>query len=445
MSTPARRHRPSLIGAWLVAAAVTAALGTACRDIVTDDVTDAEAELCGRLDACGLDGCPQVRSFFAAATAVDADALLTKFAEERCADGCGDAPICLDLPGLCTPPGGPCTSDVLCCDASGGEARCQVARGDVEDGAGGAAAQGASGLCCRGLGVRCIDDAECCELESGEAPSCRPPDGERGAPATCGGVPACLTLGEGCAEDAQCCSRSCEGGACVRIRCVESGAPCADGDTCCSESERCEGGICRTPAECPGDPDCPCGGQGATCTPEAEGTCCPDLYCVTTLDGASECASTDCLPLGADCASDEDCQCKGERPEVVCLEIAAGGVGAPKACQVLPCEAAEGAACGPGRPCCASYGLACDAEPGSEGVCKPQCEPTSCHSPLSYGPPITPLEGPVEPTDECMQHAACASAVCEVDPYCCCFLWDEICVEQAKTIGAAGGACPAGI
>ena len=85
--------RVSVAAAWIVAAATSASLGVACRDIVTDDVVDAEAELCGRLDACGLAGCDEVRDFFLTDDPDGNDLLLGLFEGQRCADGCGDAPI----------------------------------------------------------------------------------------------------------------------------------------------------------------------------------------------------------------------------------------------------------------------------------------------------------------------------------------------------------------
>ena len=433
------RVRVSVAAAWIVAAATSASLGVACRDIVTDDVVDAEAELCGRLDACGLAGCDEVRDFFLTDDPDGNDLLLGLFEGQRCADGCGDAPICLDVPGLCTPPGDTCTTDILCCGASQGEARCQPVRSSSGDGGGG---EPADGLCCRGLGVPCTEDLECCQLDSGEPLTCRRPPGDALNIKTCGGAPACTLLGLACEEDAECCSRSCEGGKCDRVRCVESGGGCVVGeDTCCSASDQCLEGRCQPPPECPGDPGCPCGERGGTCTPDEEGTCCDGLLCVTTQDGGAACASTDCLPVGADCATDEDCNCQGTKPENVCLDVTAAGVGAPKSCQILPCESEEGGACGDDRPCCASSGLACDAAPGESGVCAPRCEPTACHSAFSYGPPIPPLDETDPSGAACPESAACAAAICAEDPYCCCFLWDEICIEQAQTDADAGGAC----
>jgi hypothetical protein len=425
-----RRRAPGRHVAWPLAAAACALLAGACRDLVTDEVIDAEARLCAQLTACDIDGCGDVSTFFASGDDPSVDMFLGEFVARGCDGGCGDAPLCLDFPGICRGPGQPCTTDAACCGSTGREARCQPL---PEEGS----AQGAR-ACCVGLGVACLADEDCCALDGGQPVECTHPEGAARGVLTCGGAPPCDTLGEACTTGDECCSGTCVDGACDRVRCVQTGARCEAGDTCCSASEQCVGGTCQAPPECPGD-GCPCGEKDDACTPGASGTCCDALLCVPTGSGGATCASPDCLPFGADCASDDACRCGGARPGAACLEVASGGAGAQRTCQPLACEPVEGNPCGAGRSCCASAGLECSAGAGDLGTCVPACEPSSCErDPFAFGPPITPESRLDEPTpgSVCAASAACAEAVCELDPYCCCFLWDEICVAAAEALSA---------
>lgn len=437
MSISRRGSVAAARAAWLLVSAASALIAGACRDLVTDDVVDAETQLCGRLEACAIPGCDRVETFFASARDDRVDVLLATFEAFGCDAGCADAPICLDLDGICSPPGESCETDALCCGASGGEARCGAV---VRSG------ERVEATCCAGLGVPCTRNDDCCALEDGRPMLCELPEG--GDVRTCGGAPACSLLGSPCVEGAECCSGTCEDGVCDRIRCVPSGAPCVEGEDCCNGSEECNGVVCTTPVNCDIErrEECPCGLADQPCTPGAPNACCvAEDVCVPVDDGAV-CAPASCLPVGGECVADETCRCGGERPNAVCLAIASTGDGVKRTCQVLACTLGEGGPCDDEQRCCASSGLVCDAEPGAMGSCVRDCEPSSCErDPFLFGPPITPLDL-LDPSDQgdaaCVAVATCAEAVCAEDAYCCCQLWDEFCVEAAEDIAKTNaGAC----
>lgn len=430
--------------AWLLVAGCAALLGVSCRELVTDDVVDAEGTYCDRLDACGLSGCDDVRRFFA--SEVDGplvDEFLRVFAAEDCETGCGPAPICLDFEPLCVAPGDACdpTSPYRCCGASVGEATCQ----STGDPAGAAA-------CCRPPGVACADDGDCCPTDTA-ALVCTPPRGApEGTPATCGGVPPCTPFEQPCDADADCCSRTCVDGMCGRVECVPSGSTCAGDDRCCSAAEVCEAGTCRKPDVCPDD-GCGCIDDQLPCDPANPGDCCSE-QCVATVTGQTFCGSATCLPLGADCGDDVQCTCGGTRPDGACVEVATTELGDQKTCVQFSCEPQPEGACGPDRPCCA--GLSCVptsfAEDPSSGTCQQACEATQCvgRSPQTFGVAIPRAEdreerpGDVDDTtwNACVAASDCATRVCEDDPFCCCFRWDQFCVDAAVELAGAGfGEC----
>ncbi len=425
---------PGRSSAWVVALATAGLLGAACRDIVTDDVVDAQGALCDRLRACDLEGCREVTRFFETSEGKEVDAYLREFAAQGCDQGCGAAPLCIDIPPICVDIGQPCDVDspYFCCDATKGSTTCKA---DVE---------GGDGRCCKGPGLPCEESAECCALDDGQRLRCEEaPSAARGQ-TTCGGVPACIPFEEACSENAECCSRSCVDGLCDRISCVPTGGSCGGGDVCCSAAEVCgEGGVCAPPPRCTGEPnepaDCPCVDNGDPCDMAMPWSCCSD-QCMVTLAGDAFCGEEGCFPIGADCASDDQCQCGGERPDGACLEIASGDGGSQRACFELGCESDASESCAADRPCCA--GLSCVIDPGDdEGTCLRQCSATECEgrSPQSFGTAITPTEELAGDEDAaCLAAAACASAICEFDDYCCCFTWDPVCVGHAKDLAASG-------
>ncbi len=265
-----------LIGA-AVAVGAIALSPTACRDVVTDDAVDVQTALCDTLAACGLDrGCPPVEVFFENADPKEVDEYLARFGDLGCADGCGAAPLCLDLQNICKPPGfdnSTCAIDVECCGSTSGAGRC-----DAD-----------AGLCCRDLGVPCERDEECCALD-GSTVLCAHegavPVGQK-AQRTCGGLPACGLLSEACVDGSDCCSGLCDEGECARITCVGPGDKCQTGDACCEEGQTCREGICQGPPpdECL-EPEknealC-CASDGGPCAGEGEVgglTCCGDGLC----------------------------------------------------------------------------------------------------------------------------------------------------------------------
>jgi hypothetical protein len=431
--------------AWLVLASATALLGASCREMITDDVVDAEATYCDRLAACGLSGCEDVRGFFDAEEEGElVDAFLRVFAAEDCETGCGAAPICLDFPSLCVPPGEACdpASPYRCCGASVGESTCR-ATNDVED--------ENEAECCRPPGVVCVEDGDCCPTETDAVLVCTPPRGApEGTPPTCGGVPPCTPFEEPCDAYADCCSRTCVEGSCGRVTCVPSGSACAGGDRCCSAAEACEGGTCRKPEVCPDD-GCGCIPDQLPCDPGSPDDCCSD-QCVATVTGQTFCGSPTCLPLGADCGDDVQCTCGGTRPDGACVEVATSELGDQKTCVQFSCEPQPEGACGPDRPCCA--GLSCIPESDGEaasGRCQQACEASQCmgRSPQAFGVAIPRAEdrGPRpdevdDPTwDACVAASECATLVCEADPFCCCFRWDQFCVDAAVELAGTFEAC----
>jgi hypothetical protein len=435
----AQRSWPVRGAAWTLAMAATALLGSACRDLVTDDVVDAAEALCARLQACGLSGCPEVRGFLGDAEddAARVDDFLRVFAEEECDSGCGSAPICLDFAPVCARLGSGCQEDAgyLCCDASRGTAAC---RADA----------GGEARCCRPPSVVCTDADECCPLEDGAVVGCEFPPGDR-VQKTCGGLPPCTPFGESCDTDVDCCSRTCVEGRCDRIECVPSGAGCTAGDVCCSAAEVCERGTCRKPDVCP-DGGCGCDEDEQACDPTKPEQCCSG-QCIQTISGLSFCGSATCLPIEADCGDDAQCTCEGTRPDRACLELATDQLGGQKTCVVLSCEPDLFGACDDTKPCCA--GLSCsEVDPlvPLSGHCEQACEDTQCigRSPQTFGVAIPRAEDrgenpgvPQAEWDACVAASDCATRVCKDDPFCCCFRWDQFCVEAAVELAASFPEC----
>jgi hypothetical protein len=86
------------------------------------------------------------------------------------------------------------------------------------------------------------------------------------------------------------------------------------------------------------------------------------------------------------------------------------------------CACSEGT-CSDDLDCCSG---SCKA-----GVCALSCAPAECHDECSAGGPLDSQSTVCGAVDI---DPACVDSVCDLltgDPYCCCFAWDDLCVQAA--------------
>jgi len=427
-------RRGSRAAALLVAVGSFAAAAASCRDIVTNDVVDAEAALCDGFEACGLAAraCRRVETFFEQNDEATWESYLAYYQLWDCGEGCGSVDICLDFPQLCTSFSEPCKSGFDCCFASSGVASCSDA-----------------GLCCVTLGVPCETASDCCALETdGSAVQCfaRTPEATR----TCGGVTQCAYPGDECSDETVCCGRGiCDGSTCVPSTCVDHGDPCK-GAECCIKSDVCDD-TCQARGNCETDPKAEgcCGSAQQPCTvgnPGGDVECCGGLTCRTLVSSSVNGICVDdgqCGPLGIACTSDDEC-CENGADEIHCLGIGFDSAAEDaRFCQKIRCQLDVGERCTTELQCCA--GLTCSADEDGSSTCKKPCDPASCHDVRSFGQPIDlTLEelgcepGSDDPTcnDGCTLpafQAECVAEICAIDDFCCCAEWDPVCIDKART------------
>lgn len=400
--------------AQFLASAVVLGCGTlvaACRDMITDDVVDAEAALCDTISACGVEGdsCDRLQRFFEKNGEDEWDEYLAHYIEWSCGGGCGSIGVCLDFPPICADAAEPCQTGIDCCYGSTGARSCAD-----------------SGTCCSAAGVPCETTADCCPLAVGGDPvECFARDGS--SERTCGGAKPCAFGDVACSEDTPCCGTAqCDEGSCVAVTCVATGESCRGGDTCCEGEDRCEGGVCTPPDKCiqnPKDPEC-CASETEGCVDSS--TCCGALECrVDPATGAGQCIDpVSCGPINIECETDEDC-CQNDK-EIHCLGPGLVTSGSePRSCKEISCQLDEGETCTDSFRCCA--GLVCTSNVEGESTCEKACEPGSCHPIRVFGPPIDLTQA------DCLEEgeAECVQQICAEDDFCCCVEWDESCIDQA--------------
>jgi hypothetical protein len=376
---------------------------SSCRAVVAGDGRDAAADLCAFLQRCYGNSaveCNVVHDRLDHGDADVDDQFLAFMSQNQCLSTCNDAKKCWDYPPICGAVGAVCEKAAECCGATLGHQICDASR------------------CCTPVGVPCDDTTRCCggvECKRVEGTDIR----------TCSGVPACAEEGQSCVNNNDCCSKRCDGGVCRQKTCASVGETCGDGKTgptCCPSDAPgttvdCVAGVCQLsschPSTC-GDP-VPCDPNG-----DPAKVCCgdPTLRCVTNVAGTySICVSTEGtteLPDGFDCAYASDCcggACALAGAHFVCTSDTLGCVGADQACVVDPVLGTS--------DCCVGDCVG--------GKCV--CGGTTCHSSYVEGPPIACAAGDPGASPGCD-----AQKVCAADAFCCCNLWDSVCVSEAFTI-----------
>lgn len=434
-------RRAARVVAYGVAASGALALVASCRDVVTDDVVDAQAALCGTLKSCGVTkrACARVEAFFAGEDVDAFDSYLAFYQEWDCGEGCGTVGVCLDSEELCTPGGDKCKDAFDCCDASSGAASC-----------------GPNNVCCAALGVACVSPDECCPLGNDIQPGCFAR--VEGAPPTCGGLAECKRRDEECETDDDCCgTSSCNGGKCAPRVCVDRNGPCTGGDACCVPGDTCQGGTCGPREACaPADqPPC-CAATNDLCT--VGGLECCDGDCAATETGEFRCDRRcedgddeechPCVTLGSTCDGDSDC-CENGTDEIRCLGLDSTSTD-QRICQPIECQLEPGGTCSV-LPCCA--GLSCLPDDVGDLTCQEKCSPGGCHPVREFGVPID-LASEGCNLAKGSDDAACVTEICEdpkselYDPFCCCVAWDEECVGHGAECllreGGSGGTAGSG-
>jgi hypothetical protein len=373
------------------------AVGSCTAVLDVGEYNNVAEELCTLLDRCSATSIQvQCQSSFeqqlnTATSEVRTD-WLSSFTSYRCLDSCTAGRHCLDTEPLCHVTGA-CSAREDCCGSLSGHADCK----------------GKEPRCCTTRGSGCDTDADCCA----GAGACDP------VVHTCGGTH-CLDGAEACQSDAECCTRICKDGACSTTTCNEDKFECSDDDDCCGHhcdqvSHLCAPiPTCKTPTQpCSFTTDC-CDGLSCAFEPGSiQGQCTAaeckiaDLECATDDQCCSGhcntpfffCAAA-CVFEGSACAADLDC-CAGACQSGVCAGT----------CSKLFCTQSS--------DCCSNSCIS--------GLCAAECKPPSMHTPCKVGGPLVPTE----------ESAACLDAVCELDPFCCCGAWDELCVASAAKQGSA--------
>ena len=440
--------------------------GSACGDGTcdADETCESCVEDCGACPTCGDGTC-------------DADETC-----ELCPADCGTCPepgdccVAHDGPGCADPACQDlvCAEDAFCCDTTWDET-CAAIAGAV------CAACAEPSVCgdgaCTGVET-CADCAEDCGVCPEPGDCCHPTEA---AGCTDAAVQACV-----CALDDFCCQLAWDE-ICVADAMASCGLVCAStcGDAVCDLDETCEGcpedcGACPGPGDCCSDS----GGLGcedATCSALVCGEdpfCCDTVWddiCAAaaalvcevcggtpppcgdgTCNGLEDCATCpeDCgaCPTCGDaaCNGDEDCaSCPedcGACPELgPCCEPAAVGGCLDQA--VMDCLCADDPYCCDTlwddicvEEAIAGCGLVCEAICG-DGSCVAGEDCAGCPEDCGECPPAG--DCCAENLTPSCEDAACAAAVCTVDPLCCEMAWDQLCVLAATELCEVCGATPA--
>jgi hypothetical protein len=419
---PTVRRRATTLILALAAFGLIPVLSASCREVVAGNPEDSVSALCDLLTRCYGDDappCADLASRFEKAPATTNDDFLGFLTTNSCLTSCSTAKMCWDHAPVCSVAGKGCAHPQDCCGFTRGLSACD------------------GNACCIPRGVQCGQDGDrstCC----GGDPCFSPIPGQ---PATCGGVPPCANGGDPCSDDFACCSKQCgDNGTCVDQKtCSDEGGPCLlDGD-CCSDLDlacvkdsmgngHCTSMKCEVTTACaaPGGPPV------LACDPHGTDSCCgqPNLCIADETGQNGVCADLTqypALPDGFDCTTDDDC-CSGhcDRSSIpVCAE-------AQTMCTVFdPTCFVEGTNC-PAN-CSEADPTTCCSGECKNGRCT--CGNTECHSYYDLGGPLSCGAGTPEED--------CASAVCALDPFCCCTTWDGLCIEEAAGLHSiATGVCP---
>jgi hypothetical protein len=365
-----------------------------CCEVQWDELCAGEAEAeCGDLcgggggagDCCEPNGSPGCEDAACETAVCDADPFCcdTEW-DQICADGA--AKLCGKLCGGPPPTGCPGEGD--CCEANGTPG--------CDDAA-----------CCEAV---CVADAFCCDVEWDQicADSAAKLCGK-----LCGGPPpkgsdCCIANGSPGCDDAECEAVVCE----ADTFCCDT-----DWDQICADAaaDLC-GDLCGgpPPTGCPGEGDC-CEANGTPgCNDEAccEAVCAADVFCCDVewdqicADAAADLCGDLCEGGGGPCPGEGDC-CEAN--------------GTPGCDSADCCEAV-----------CAADPFCCDTEwdlvcaDGAAELCVDLCD----------GGDDCPGDG-----DCCEANGTvgcddtdCCTVVCEADPFCCEFEWDQICADGAAEL-----------
>jgi hypothetical protein len=410
---------PRLVGylaAMLLFGGLTCLAGSCTGLLGLDGYSGAVRELCALLRDCyGSTYFPACEEWLGR-TIEQADpsrrqAWLTAFGDSDCLRNCTRGRRCLDGPPVCGVPGAPCSQKEQCCGFTKGEGIC----GEPGD--------AAVGQCCLPGGLPCTVSSACChgdcspltytcggQVCANEAEPCQYDTdccsvncGDRGV---CLGE--CLALRETCGSPDECCSGKCDAGFCA---CRANGEPCTTSSECCSS-------YCDLAGQCAETTECANGGEAC-----GELECCAGFDCGTAL-GAPVC----CLPNGGTCSGGDECCSLGCQQSACCAADGVSCGGDSDCCfggcvgYVCSCAAAEDP-CVEQQDCC--QGLAC-ANDGTSVLCK-TCAASSCHSVCDLGAPLSlSLAG----CAEVIAAEPCIQAICQVDAWCCCVEWDDVCQQE---------------
>jgi hypothetical protein len=411
-----------------VTALLLLAIGTlaSCTSLIgVDEYEGSAPALCGALAVCyGIEDCEQRigSRLEQAPSGIRAD-WLRKFSDFECVSSCSAARRCLDFEPVCAYAGS-CSRAEDCCGFIAGKSDCDGTE------------------CCAKRGASCNDDDDCCDA------SCSP------ITQTCGGV-ICVELGEPCINDFDCCTEICDfssgTGLCSPEVCRPEGFECAADFQCCKGLSCGPDGRCtQPPCSLPGTP---CGTgccEGLSCVAVAQpngavdvcsdcdgkypnGTICElDTECCSGRcdDEYKLCADASCPILGEACSPGNDC-CEGlcEGEVCTCHEFDQPCLDNDDCCRGR-CDLASGVcACSEGT---CSDDLDCCSGSCKAGVCALSCAAPECHDECTAG---GPLDSQSVVCGAVNVDPACIDSVCDEltgDPYCCCFAWDDLCVQAAQ-------------
>jgi hypothetical protein len=368
-----------------------------------DGYSDATGELCDLFRTCyQFDCAAQVGNALGNADASGRASWLAALSDQGCLEQCSAARRCLNIEPVCLPEKASCTRTEQCCGFLNGATEC-------------GAPTGGDSVCCRSQGATCASNDDCCDGNCDRSTS------------TCGGT-VCASVGEVCKNAFDCCSGKC--GAdhrCEPNLCSQEGFACAAQAECCVGLS-CTAGVCGKGIVCRAD--------GEECEPTGNPPCCDQLPCVPIGNSKGLCRS--CLQGNEPCDPDDPKCCEGQYCDPYKKLCGNRCVGPDQPCEnnfdccSTQCDRAAGSAqgtCACSKGSCVDDTDCCDKTAGQcvGGSCQLDCKVgTSCHNACVAGPAMK---------KDC---SPCVATVCADDPFCCCQLWDDLCVDRAfKTCTAA--------
>ena len=392
------RRTASLVAAstLVVAVGLLFGLGSCTAVLGLDHYGNVAEEMCGLLDRCDAKSetprcISRIADYLNEAAPEDQASWLETFTEFSCLESCGAGRHCLDIPPLCATSGS-CERRQECCGFLEGNAAC------------------VKNSCCATRGSPCRSSDDCCA----GAGQCT--DG------VCGGV-ACTEANRACQKDGNCCTKICKkdpgkpataDGVCAKTICEDDKGDCLADPDCCNLHCDLATKLCSTPPMC--------GQIDEACTVDPD--CCPGSHCLIAPGALSgTCSSATCSEALVDCSTDTQC-CTGRCDPIAffcmpaCLGTGTSCLDEGECC-AGQCDngfcagSCSTGFCNDGADCCTGTCIA--------HACTAVCNPKAIHDPCTAGGPIVPT----------MENQACVDAVCNLDDYCCCGAWDEVCVAGA--------------